>query len=166
MTLIALTGNAYHGKTTGAAFLEANYGFTHVNFADRLKQIVDDLFGTVSNLPKEDPISFYPYESPRKLWQKIGTDALWKVYPDIWVNALMRRISGNTVIGDLRFPNECEAVRAVGGIVIRVSRPSVIINSSHASEAHVSGLNVDYDILNDGTLDEYFDKLRSVLNLE
>ncbi len=166
MTLIALTGIAYSGKTTGAAFFETEYGFRHLNFAEPLKKVVDDLFGSLQGLPKEEPVSFYPYESPRKLWQTIGTDALRSFYPDIWVNATLHKIrqGQNIVIGDLRFPNECAAVRSKGGVVIRVNRPSIKLSDAppHASESYINSLDVDFDVLNSGSLEDYYASLKAI----
>ena len=68
--------------------------------------------------------------TPRYLLQIIGTDCLRdKIHPEVWVRSLMSEYFPNHesfphwVITDVRFPNELEAIRAKGGIVIRINRP-------------------------------------------
>lgn len=78
--------------------------------------------------------------TPRKLLQLLGTDCGREIiHPKIWVNALFADYteayrglpseyeSGmksfpNWIITDVRFPNEAQAVKDRGGVVIRVNR--------------------------------------------
>lgn len=62
----------------------------------------------------------------REFLQYFGTDICRRIKPDIWTSYCLRRIeheeSALSLIGDCRFPNEVEAVKAVGGKVIRLTR--------------------------------------------
>lgn len=78
--------------------------------------------------------------TPRKLMQLVGTECGRQIiHPNIWVNATFadyvprkyeaksveeweigKKMLSNWIISDLRFPNELEAIKSRGGIVIRV----------------------------------------------
>lgn len=63
--------------------------------------------------------------TPRKLLQLLGTEAGRKIiHPNIWVNSLFSDYEPHSkwIITDVRFPNEAEAIKERGGIVIRVNR--------------------------------------------
>ncbi len=101
-------------------------------------------FGANKLIPynhKGSPISdkFLIKLTPRKLLQLLGTECGRQIiHPQIWVNALFADYKGidnplekghpkewgkpNWIITDVRFPNEAEAIKQRGGIVIRVNR--------------------------------------------
>ena len=56
------------------------------------------------------------------------------------------------VITDLRYPNEAERIKALGGVIWEVKRPG-IESDGHASEQPLPDALVDYVILNDGDID-------------
>ena len=58
------------------------------------------------------------------------------------------------VVDDLRFPNEATALLELGATLIRVVRPGLEPDLSHESEAHIGGLPVTREILNDGTVED------------
>jgi hypothetical protein len=65
--------------------------------------------------------------SPRLALQLMGTEAGRDVFhPDLWVHTVLRRCEqapyNNYVIADVRFPNEINAIKDSGGVVIRVRR--------------------------------------------
>lgn len=66
-------------------------------------------------------------------------------------------------ITDLRYQNEANRVRTLGGIVIEVVRPGVE-SDGHASEQRLPRHLVDYTIHNDDTLAVLYDKVAWVLN--
>ncbi len=77
------------------------------------------------------------------------------------------------VITDLRFPNELEAVKKRKGISIKIVRPQVILDgigynsSDHPSETaldHITDWN--YEIINDGSIEDLVEKVRIILKLE
>lgn len=124
----------------------------------------------------------------RELLQILGTDALRNnLHPDTWVNALMcyyiksndkliRTTEDlleeweegeypNWIITDMRFPNEMQAVKANGGITIRVVRPDdkKISLDLHPSETALDDAEFDYEIINDGTLEDLIEKVEGVI---
>jgi hypothetical protein len=104
----------------------------------------------------------------RDLLQKLGTDACRNgLHTNTWVNALMAdykmhpehfndiangRETGdgypNWIITDTRFPNEAQAIKDAGGIVIRVDRPGVKAINAHPSETALDNWNFDHKIMN------------------
>jgi hypothetical protein len=115
----------------------------------------------------------------RELLQILGTDALRNnLHPDTWVNALMcyyipysvkgsdyEEYESNWIITDMRFPNEMQAVKANGGITIRVVRPSdkEIPLDLHPSETALDDAKFDYEIVNDGTIEDLKEKVEGVI---
>lgn len=102
----------------------------------------------------------------RDLLQKLGTDGLRNgLHENTWVNALMadyRKESftgyigdtrrdipqSNWVITDTRFPNEAQAIKDNGGIIIRVDRPGVSAINAHPSETALDNWDFDHKIWN------------------
>ena len=87
----------------------------------------------------------------RDFLQKLGTDALRNgLHDNVWVNALMADYDedSNWVITDTRFPNEAQAIKDKGGIVIRVDRPGVKPINTHPSETGLDNWKFDYTIAN------------------
>jgi hypothetical protein len=80
----------------------------------------------------------------------------------------------NWIITDMRFPNELEAVKEKGGITIRVVRPHGYTNphtgeykemplSYHPSETALDDAKFDYEIINDGTIEDLIEKVKEIL---
>lgn len=116
----------------------------------------------------------------RDLLQKLGTDAMRNgLHPNSWVNALMADYTPtqvqwsqgplggyedgpmpNWIITDTRFPNEAQAIKDKGGIVIKVQRPGVGPVNDHPSETALKYYEFDYIINNDDSLKELLTKVR------
>ena len=119
--------------------------------------------------------------TPRKLLQLLGTEAGRQIiHPNIWVNALFADFENNKsdwlsatnskwIITDVRFPNEAQAIKDRGGILIRINRPQyldnglVIRKDEHPSETALDDYDgFDYVIENDGTVQDLIDKVKSL----
>lgn len=83
----------------------------------------------------------------------------------------------NWIITDMRFPNELEAVKERRGVTIRVLRPHGYTNphtgeykemplSYHPSEISLDDSKFDYEIINDGSIDDLIAKVRQILITE
>ncbi len=76
---------------------------------------------------------------------------------DIWVRAWENSVKAHLANGvdiiteDLRFENEYEAVRRLGGMVIRVERPGLVA-SDHPSEQFAQSMIADTVVHNDSDL--------------
>jgi hypothetical protein len=121
----------------------------------------------------------------------MGTEAGRDVFhPDLWVHTVLRRCQNapwnNYVIADVRFPNEINAIRAAGGIVVRVRRGpepewynvALKVNKKnnyygmaenypdvHFSEWAWIGSEIDFEINNNRTLDDLIERVDSLVNL-
>ena len=80
----------------------------------------------------------------------------------------------NWIITDMRFPNEMDAVKERKGITIRVIRPHGYINphtgeykemplSYHSSETALDDSVFDYEIVNNGSIDDLVEKVKEIL---
>ena len=103
----------------------------------------------------------------RQLMQMFGSNVMRQFFGDkIWINSTLNNIRQNTIISDLRFIIEEEAVHTAGGRIIYVNRPG-IEPGNHASEKEVIKLltknKFDAIIDNDSTEKELFYKVKNVL---
>lgn len=161
INLIGLSGYAGSGKDTAAAMLT---GYTVQKFARKLKRIA----GLMLNVPEsffEDPANKAKYlpdwgMTVREFLQRLGTDAVRDtLHPDAWVVALFADFdpSDRWVVTDVRFPNEAQAIKDRGGVVVRIKRGSPV--NAHPSETALDDWPFDHVIDNTGTLDDLKNKL-------
>jgi hypothetical protein len=128
--------------------------------------------------------------SVRDFLQKLGTDAIRDgLHGNAWVNALMadyqpisdksyvledgslfdlRTLPGHPlyptwIITDTRFPNEAQAIKDVGGLVIRVDRPGVKPINNHPSEVGLDNWDFDYKIANVSDLKALTGTVKTIL---
>lgn len=142
--VIALTGAAGSGKSTAADYLIRQHGYERVKFAGPLKDMMRALgFGEddIEGGDKELSNSLLCNKTPRHAMQTLGTEwgrkcigedfwaILWK---DTAESILAKK--GRVVVDDLRFPNEAEAIRKVGGVIVKLEGRGGIAGA-HASEA-------------------------------
>ncbi|MBD9542980.1 deoxynucleotide monophosphate kinase [Ensifer sp. ENS04] len=142
--LVALTGAAGSGKSTATRFLVERHGYTLVKFAGPLKDMLRAIGLSEEQIEgglKEEPCEWLQGATPRHAMQTLGTqwgracigEGFWS---SIWRRrvetalALQRRV----VVDDCRFPNEAEAVRQLGGMIIKLEGRGGIAGE-HASEA-------------------------------
>lgn len=98
----------------------------------------------------ERPQSSYAvnsWVSIRVFLQDFGSDLRIK-YPDIWVSSCISsiRTDRNTMITDVRFQNEADAIKKIGGIVVRVDRQICKPVAGHISETALDNYNFDHVI--------------------
>jgi len=110
--------------------------------------------------------------SVRDFLQKLGTDALRiGLHDNVWVNALMSDYVNddqtgelpNWIITDVRFPNEAQAIKDKGGIMIRIDRPGVSPINDHPSETGLDGWKFDYRIANVSDIYTLKETIRGIL---
>lgn len=168
--LIGLAGAAGSGKGSVAEFLARGpYIFTEIAFADPVYAAVAAITGIPVPRLKDRGLKERAIpglgRSPRELLQLLGTEfGRRMVCESIWVDRAMQTVDYhssmgmNTVIADVRFDNEAEAIRGRGGMVWEVLRagPSCLAGGAagHASEEGISRDLVDLVVFNDGTLDD------------
>jgi hypothetical protein len=117
----------------------------------------------------------------RDLLQKLGTEAMREgLHTNVWVNALMADYKPgpfypevstedhaklpNWIITDTRFPNEAQAIKDKGGVVIKVDRPGVSAINTHTSETALDDWNFDYIIHNNGDINQLEEIVKEFIN--
>lgn len=172
MKIIVISGAAGAGKDTVGQImkekLEAqDYSVLITHYADLLKHLCINLFGW--NGVKD--------EEGRSLLQYVGTDIVRKKAPDFWVDFIcdiLYLFDGEwdvVIIPDCRFPNELNRLREVGYQVthVHVARNDFQSRLSsnqknHASETSMDGVPADYEVLNNGTLDDLRESIEVVVS--
>ena len=140
--IIGVCGLIGSGKDTIADYLVNIHQFRRDSFAASLKDAAAAVFGwdrtmlegrTRSSREWREQVDTWwaqrldmPHLTPRWVLQNWGTEVLRRgFHEDIWVASLenkLRQTTDDIVISDCRFPNEIEALRAVGAQVICVER--------------------------------------------
>lgn len=151
--IIAFAGRKQSGKTSSCEFVKnlfetSNLGRSKIyNFADPLKQVCIDIlgltydqcYGTDEN--KNELVDCYwpgidQQMTAREVMQHLGTDMFRRLQQNVWSAATIRLIEKEkphmALIADCRFPNEVDAVKNAGGIVIKLNRN--LYESTHSSE--------------------------------
>lgn len=172
--IIGFTGRKFSGKDTAADILK-EYGYIHKSFAGIFKvwcvEVLTrygysdlEAFEYIHGSKKEEIIPEVG-KSAREMMQTLGTEWGRNFYDNLWVDItllpLSRKPNVNFVISDVRFPNECRRIQELGGSVYRLVRPGNVENefSNHPSETLVDTLAVDYEIANDGSIEDLREKL-------
>ena len=108
----------------------------------------------VNGSRKGEPDPSLGGHTPRYLMQTLGTE--WgrrMISDDIWLRAWVKALGGhrNVVVDDVRFPNEAELIRSLGGYIIQIDRPNgpTIDHSDHPSEQGLSQITPDAILVND-----------------
>ena len=170
--LIGIYSPAPQSGKTFAATVLAHCGYQPVSFAEPLKRMISEFlmsFGYEKDqavkLSWIDKAVVIPEinASCRYLLQTLGTE--WGrnfVCDDVWIRAWKARASkfDKVIVDDIRFPNEAEAVKQMGGELWKIVRPSAGHDWSHISEGALDSWDgFDRIIENDGTLEEFRAKI-------
>ena len=94
-------------------------------------------------------------EEVRRLLQIFGTEIGRSLLGEnIWVELATRNLesSKNYVFTDVRFPNEADKIKNLGGLIWRVERPSINAINNHSSEVALNGYHYDAIITNDSDM--------------
>ena len=209
--IIGVCGFIGSGKDTIADYLVNLHHFRRESFANTLKDAVAQVFGwdrtMLEGRTKQarewreqvdpwwaDRLSI-PHLTPRYILQQWGTEVCRKnFHDDIWIASLenkLRNSQDDVVISDCRFPNEIQAIKQAGGIVVRVVRgpepewydAAMSINRGpngnstwalsgrkleqlgvHASETSWAGTQFDVVLDNNSTLDDLYQQVKQIVS--
>lgn len=187
MTIIGLCGNKRAGKDTFADHLITKYkGIQKYSFAGPLKKACRIMFclnDEQINGPLKETLDERWGLSPRQMFQTFGTDlvrnqysklvpgtkleevgaAFWVYRFQIWYKQWKKNNPDKIlIITDIRFPDELKVVKGMGGIIIKITRPSFILKDSHISEKNINNMSGDYDLINCNSLEEYKKKIEKI----
>jgi len=160
--LIGIAGHKGSGKSTVARQLikylyrDKDYECSVLHFAQPIKQLVCEQFDIDTEQlerVKNNPIV-------RQCLQNVGSQGRQQD-PAHWINQLEKFYNNlkssvpAVVIDDVRFQNEAFWIRRNAGILLHVHRKSVDSAADyHESEANIRYLGGDFNINNDGTVEE------------
>jgi hypothetical protein len=161
--LIGITGAARTGKDTIAKHLSTQYGAHVYAFAYPIKAGVRAMFNLdmrhTDGLLKETPIDHLGGKSPRQLMQMLGTEfgrdmvskSVWRdMAAETWKRCQEKGQS--LVITDVRFENEADLIRELGGTVLHVKRDDAEPVARHCSESGVPAREGDVTVTNNDTI--------------
>jgi len=176
---IAFAGPRGTGKTTLADYLVKLHGFTRCSLAAPIKRIIAEapqdsherhqfllrwgreLFpGSIvlqARFATEAARALAAERDPGRRAQLLGTEVGRALDQEVWIRYLLEHLpEGPVAVDDVRFANECEALRQAGFQLVRLTappdvlaarlaaRPSERRDPSHPSEHGLEGLPDDY----------------------
>ena len=140
-------------------YLDTESKWEIVRFADKVKDLVCTLIdcgrGDLERENFKNTPALYQY-TPRQLLQLIGTDFGRNIIAkNIWIDLTLKSYNSNKhwIIPDVRFKNELEVIKNLGGINIRVIR-DIDSNDRHESERDLDDSCQLFDYTIDNTSDK------------
>ena len=132
--LVGLVGYAQSGKDTFAQYL----GYQRLAFADALKELALAAHPALRMSVPEKGWEWVKKDLPggREFLQDLGVGVRDVLGADTWVRAAFAKYDPTlpTVFTDVRFPNEIEAIRGRGGVIVRIERVGHQPPNNHVSE--------------------------------
>lgn len=189
--LIGVTGIAGSGKDTAAQALVERHGFVRDAFADDMKKAalaldpwIVDTTSTGSDRSKHRRLSQIVerdgWEQAKKnpevrtFLQRLGTEAGWQLHgPRLWVDRVGDRLTANpeqdTVVTDVRFPEEVDWLHENGGVLVRIVRPehsgAAEGTRNHSSETALAGIEPEFVLINDASIDQLQQNMGRVVQM-
>ena len=166
--LLGLGGFARSGKDAVADVLES-MGWKRTYFSKSLNEamkLINPLID-VTGLRYADLVNTVGYEDAKKtpevrrLLQVLGTEVGRNLFgQNVWSDLIKDEVtkvmnSGDSiVVTGVRYPNELDMIRSLGGKTWWVHRPGYGPVNSHSSDNALSYEDFDYVIMNDGRLED------------
>ena len=159
--LIGITGKAGSGKDTISDALVESLSYRKIAFADTLKNMMCIMLNVSrEELEDRDFKESFPEllngKSVRYAMQTLGTE--WgrdNFGENVWVNITGNKIldlrspsksknyDDGIVVSDVRFDSEANAIKALGGFIIEVSRENLSEVENHVSEKGIDESLID-----------------------
>lgn len=177
--VIGLGGLPRAGKDTVAEYLSTQHGYTVIGMsaflADALR-ILNPLIpltidGVKSYHPYSMVLNLLGYERAktipevRRLLRVLGTDVVRDMIgEDTWVNMVEKSVQDalqsydRVVVTGIRFPNELQMIRKLGGTALWVRGAQDRVDSTfrHSSDTSLSREDFDAELLNTGTMSNLY----------
>lgn len=168
--IIGFNGKMGVGKSTAIRFLEDYYPNSTVHvvkFAQPLYDMQEYIYRRITPVYRRGPT----FIKDRKLLQWLGTDwgrdtIMQNLWVEIWKDEVrqIQKENPNAVIvcDDVRFDNEGETVKAMGGYVVAIVRNDNAKHADggvgivgHASEGGIDKKYLDFIVENNDTVAEF-----------
>ena len=161
--LLALNGNIGAGKSEVAKYLRDHHSFARIRFAHYIKETLrlwgfndNEIDGYLKEVPCERILNIVPRHAQRILGTEVGRNINTDLWAFLWrTNLAIPLLNAGTsvVADDLRFPNEREEVKRLGGFCVRIEREGTESNlSTHESDIHK--IECDFVIENNGSVQD------------
>lgn len=166
--LVGITGFARSGKDTCAEAL-APFGHTRMGFADKLKELALQINPEVApSFRLRRAVELWGWEMAkdtlpgvRYCLKHLANSCRVVFGADFWISHLPIK-GGYEVVSDVRFLDEAAYLRSRGAVMLRVTRPGYGMESEF--ERQVPMIPVDLTIINDGTVEQLQERVRSLIS--
>jgi hypothetical protein len=170
-----LHGKARTGKSTAADHLRTKYGFYEMAFAAPIRVATSIMFGWPVEITftQEGKAMRSPYWdiTVRKALQDVGQGMRDIFGDDFWIRRWQMDYvqvmdQYNIVVSDVRYENEADVIRKLGGHIFHIIRDEgglVGEEASHSSEHGLIPDDGDIVIHNDKTLPEFIQRIDAAL---
>lgn len=183
--LIGFCAKKRAGKDTAGKLLINNYGYVRYAFADPLKKACEEIFmfndEQMDGSLKETVDPRWGV-APRKVFQIFGTEMFreklgvffpemkdiqenfWIYRFELWYkNLLKKNPNAKVVVTDVRFPNEAEIIKKLGGTIIKVERNNSMNIDNHSSEKNIDLIKGDFLIDNNSNIENFYKKIEKII---
>lgn len=170
--IIAITGYKQSGKSTASKYLQEKHEFVRHNFKDALIKELKTFFPDfirkeceLYNCTTEELFDRKPGHI-RELMQNFGTELRRDEDPLYWIREwFLHRPDKDTVVDDCRFLNEAEAIKNIGGYVVRIIKIGQVKKDLHSSETEQDKITFDYLIeAEEGNHQKIYSELEAIIN--
>lgn len=175
--IFGFTAHAGAGKDTAAQVLVDSFGFTDVKMSNPLKEMLRTLYrcagldeetieSKIEGHLKEEPCEILMGKTPRYAMQKLGHEWRNLFGAELWSRIWTSRVASleePVVCTDIRYPHEVDALKELGGILVKIERPGLEVDLSHASERGIPLLEADVVLTNSGTIQHLHDQVQRLL---
>lgn len=181
--VIGLYSPAPQSGKTAVAYALQQHGYISVSFAGPLKRMCGIFLSSagygherIEHMLFEEKEQKIPEfgVTPRHLMQTLGTE--WGrecIHPNVWVevwkSSVIKWLDGglNVVVDDMRFPNEWDVVKEMGGECWYITRPRANrYTTTHASEGALNQHGFDRRLINDGDLPDLYNQVATELTAQ
>lgn len=161
MIIIGIAGPAQSGKSTLAGEFRRLVEFRGQKYAEQpfagpLKRMLQAIGVDVSDQAKNTPVPFLDGRiTPRIMMQTLGTEWGRSLLQPLWLRVWQNELDESTrvtTVPDVRFDNEAELIRSLGGVIIHVQRKptaDMLAVPAHVSEAGITSAKGDIIFRND-----------------
>ena len=176
MVIIGIAGPAQSGKSTLAGEFRRLVEFRGQKYAEQpfagpLKRMLQAIGVDVSDLTKNTPVPFLDgHITPRVMMQTLGTEWGRSLLPDLWLKVWQNELDESArvvTVPDVRFDNEAELIRSLGGTIVRIQRKptaDMLAVPAHASEAGITRVKGDIIFRNDRGIEKMAQFAASILD--
>lgn len=174
--IIGLSGYARSGKDTVAGMLMGIHHYQRIAFADKIRDFLYEIDPLImfngTDFRLQDIIDSKGWEDAktefpeiRRLLQDLGVGARTTFHENFWIIEALKPVkpTDKIVVTDVRFKNEAEIIKGMGGQLWRVNRIGTGPANDHVSEHDLDDWKFDAAIQNDSDMPNLIRQIRALL---